>query len=222
VPRILDLPPASRPRERMLAQHAHLMRPEELLALVLGTGRGSGEDALQLAERVLAELSGVEGLAAADTDQLQTVVGIGPVKATRIRAAFELALRAGPVEPLMEPELMEPDPFHSDVERLRACIPIGERAVLGFDPTGQVSIISLALGEPLGTACRPGAFLAQLLSAGPGPWWIISVRPDGPPEPDELAAAQRLLEAAALVGVPIEHVFAIGRTAFWTLDEATP
>lgn len=224
MPRILELPPAQRPRERLLAGLAHIMQPAELLALVLGTGRGQGEDALQLAERVVDELDGLEGLASADLDRLQAIVGIGPVKATRIRAAFELALRAGMVEPpieyaAFEPEPEpEPDPLARTVAELRGCLPVGARAVLAFDPSGAVSLVTLSMGRALDSQARPGAYLAQMLAAGEGPWWVVSVRPDGPPEAAEYTAADRLIQAARLVGVPLEQVLAIGRSTFWPLD----
>lgn len=92
--RIASLALEARPRERLLKFGAHRLEPAELLALVLGTGRGGPEDVLELAERIMVELGGIEALANADAERLQQVRGIGPVKATRIRAAFELALRA--------------------------------------------------------------------------------------------------------------------------------
>ncbi|MEZ4469426.1 MAG: UPF0758 domain-containing protein [bacterium] len=149
-PGLADLDPADRPRERFLREGAHALDPDELLAIVLGTGRGTHEDVLVLARRVLIELDGVEGLATAPLDRLLTITGIGPVKATRIRAAFELALRAGPIEPAQPPV----DPLASHVEHLRGLVPTGATTLLGYHP-GEPPI-TLSQGEALGPSTRAG------------------------------------------------------------------
>lgn len=53
-PRIKDLPPSDRPRERLLAGGAPGLSTADLLAILIGSGTGSGESALDLARRVLA------------------------------------------------------------------------------------------------------------------------------------------------------------------------
>ena len=97
-PSMLELEPHARPQERLLREGPHILEPDELLALVLVSGRGTGEDARQLARRVLDELGGLDGLACADAAQLQTLRGIGPARSARIRAAVELGLRVAPFE----------------------------------------------------------------------------------------------------------------------------
>ncbi len=203
MPRLADLPPESRPRERLLELGAHVLEPPELLALVLGTGRGTEEDVLELANRVLLELGGIEALAAADCELLRSIRGIGPVKASRIRAALELALRAGPVEP--PAQLPEPDPLAAHVERLRGQIAIGERAVLAYRPQGAHQPLSLALGA--GIAGRPpGSWLARMLEPTGAPWWLVELRSKGAPSKREREAVGRIVDASALLGVDLRKV----------------
>lgn len=216
---LLALPPDDRPRERLLRDGAHTLDSAELLALVLGTGRGGGEDALQLARRVLGDLGGVDALAAATPTVLQGVVGIGPVKSARLRAAFELCLRAGPVEPEppLEPPEAEVDPLEAAVARLRGQIPTGESAVIGYRPGDEAEPITLALGESVSPQSRLGSYLARLLSEGLGPWWVVSVRPGGKPKKAELTTARRLRSAAELVGIDLEHILLLGGSQHWFL-----
>lgn len=216
-PALWDLSPEDRPRERLLRDGAHTLESTALLALVLGTGRGNGEDALQLARRVLDELGGVEALGAATPEALQTIIGIGPVKSARIRAAFELALRAGPVEPPHEVPPPE-DPLTDAIERMRGQVAIGERAVLALRPQAAGEPITLALGEGLGPRTRLGSHLARMLGEGVGPWWIFVVRPGGEPRAAEREAALRLEEAARLVGLSLERVVLIGGRDAWALS----
>lgn len=197
-----ELPIADRPRERLLREGAHTLDSHELLALVLGTGRGSGEDALELGAKVLAELGGVESLAAADISRLRQIGGIGPVKAARIQAAFELCLRAGPVT-FMDPE---PDPDDELLEQIRGLIPAGEQAVLAIRPAVDTGPLILSPGRCLSADTPPGSLLAQMLTEGAGGWWVISLRPQGPIQADEKKAASTLQSAAILVDVAIERV----------------
>jgi DNA repair protein RadC len=66
----------------------------ELVAVLLGTG-GRGHSALDLAHDLLTEYGGAGGLAGALPAELARRTGLGPVKAARLVAAFNLARRVG-------------------------------------------------------------------------------------------------------------------------------
>jgi DNA repair protein RadC len=96
--RVKDLPEADRPRERLLRQGPEALSDRELLALVLGAGL-PGCDAIELAARLIDQRGGLVGLAAADAHSLKCSPGVGPARAARLAAAFELArwaTRTGP------------------------------------------------------------------------------------------------------------------------------
>ncbi|MCB9537856.1 MAG: hypothetical protein H6704_16510 [Myxococcales bacterium] len=226
---LAELAPEERPRERLLTLGAAALDDASLLALVLGTGRGSGEDALQLARRILRTVGGVGALAAAAPMDLTAIDGIGAIRAARIRATFELGRRgagggaaqdSGPPAAAPPPPAPPVDPFEAAVERLRGQVPTGEAAVLGYRPADARPPVTLGLGDQLGSETRAGAYLARLLTEGAGPWWIVSVRPGGKPAARERGAADRLLEAAALVGVDIERVVVVGGRRGWILAGA--
>lgn len=91
--RVKDLPAADRPRERMFARGAEALADRELLALLLGSGT-QGNDAVELAARLIERHGGLPALARADPHELLTLPGMGPAKAARVIAAFHLARRA--------------------------------------------------------------------------------------------------------------------------------
>lgn len=91
--RVLDLPELDRPRERLLRSGARALSDRELLALVLGSGL-RGMDAIELAAQVIGGAGGLRSLAVADPHGLKQLPGVGPAKAARVAAAFELARRA--------------------------------------------------------------------------------------------------------------------------------
>jgi DNA repair protein RadC len=100
---ICDLPIDERPRERLLRHGAQTLSNTELLAILLGCGV-RGKNAIQLARLLLSE--GLRKLGKRDPKYLQDVCGIGPAKAARLAAAFELRHRFHSDEP-EEPQLFE-------------------------------------------------------------------------------------------------------------------
>jgi DNA repair protein RadC len=87
--RITDLPQSERPRERLIRVGERALSTTELLAITLKSG-APGENALQLAERLLVQFDGTEGLAQATAEELRQIRGIGLDKAARILATMAL------------------------------------------------------------------------------------------------------------------------------------
>lgn len=93
---IADLPLDDRPRERLLAHGAETLSDAELIAVLLGSGL-PGKNAIQLAREILRE--GMSGLRRREPAEIARLNGIGPAKASRIAAAFEVARRLSSAEP---------------------------------------------------------------------------------------------------------------------------
>ena len=93
---IRDMPIDDRPREKLIERGAENLSNSDLVAILLGSGT-RGVNAMQLARQIVRD--GVDHLARLDIDQLSQVRGIGPAKAARIAASFELARRCGRWKP---------------------------------------------------------------------------------------------------------------------------
>jgi DNA repair protein RadC len=91
--RVTDFPETDRPRERLLSSGTEVLADRELLALLIGSGT-AGTDAIDLAAQLIERCGGLSRLAHADPHALLRLPGIGPAKAARIAAAFQLARRA--------------------------------------------------------------------------------------------------------------------------------
>jgi DNA repair protein RadC len=87
--RITDWPPAERPRERLIKYGTDSISDSELIALLIGQG-SARFNAVETAKRLLNEFSNLEGLSDASLDELQRVSGVGPAKAVKLIAAFQL------------------------------------------------------------------------------------------------------------------------------------
>jgi len=87
--RITDWPLSERPREKLISYGTESVSDAELIALILGHG-SSQFNAVETAKRLLSEFRNLAGLADASIDELQRVSGVGPVKAVKLIAAFQL------------------------------------------------------------------------------------------------------------------------------------
>lgn len=87
---IRDLPHGDRPRERMMMHGPATLSDAELLAVILGSGV-PGQNAIELARHLLAD--GVRNLSRRELANLADVRGVGPAKAARIAAVFEMSRR---------------------------------------------------------------------------------------------------------------------------------
>jgi DNA repair protein RadC len=91
---IKEWPEDERPRERLMKFGADALSEAQLLAIVLATGdASSGQSALDLAMHLIRTFDGLRALDAASIAELCQLKGVGPAKATTIKAALELGKR---------------------------------------------------------------------------------------------------------------------------------
>ena len=91
-PMLRDLPQDMRPRERMLMAGPGALSNAELLAILLRIGV-AGESVVHVAENLLVRFGGLPGIAQANFEELCAVNGVGPAKATQLKAALEIGRR---------------------------------------------------------------------------------------------------------------------------------
>ncbi len=88
-----DIPASARPREKLLAHGPAALADSELIALLLRTGF-KGCSVLQLADNLLTEFKGLDGLLKATAHDLKRIKGLGPAKRAEIVTVMELARRS--------------------------------------------------------------------------------------------------------------------------------
>lgn len=88
----LAIPRSERPRERLLSQGPGVLSLRELLAILLRTGC-CDRDVFAVAEGLLCDFGGLEGLAQVTAAELLAVKGLGEAKTATLLAALELARR---------------------------------------------------------------------------------------------------------------------------------
>ena len=91
--RIKELPAEERPYERLEMYGAQILSDSELLAIIIKTG-SKNQRSIDLAQKILSlDKNGIAGIHNLSLKELQTIQGIGRVKAIQIKAIAELSTR---------------------------------------------------------------------------------------------------------------------------------
>ena len=205
--RIKDLPKIERPREKLISKGAQNLKDEELLAILLRTGR-EGKNVLELARQVLAEYP-KKRLLKLTYEDLTKIKGIDSAKACTILAAIELVKRA-----LEKGEETLPI--------IRSTKDVIAQAVYMRDKTREhlMTIYLNARNEMIfkkpmfiGTLnanlVHPREIFQEALKQNAASVILVHNHPSGDPEPsqDDLEITKRILEAGKIMGIDVlDHV----------------
>lgn len=116
---ITDWPAAERPREKLLLQGVSTLSDAELLAIFLRVGV-TGKSAVDLARELLTKFGSLNGIFAANVQEISAVNGIGESKYAQLQAIFEMSRRA------LAEQLLEKDVLSSPKQvRDYLCLKLG-------------------------------------------------------------------------------------------------
>jgi len=199
------LPTEMRPRERLLAYGAENLSEAELLAVVMGTVGPT--PAVAAANELLARFGGLPELARCATAELRRLVG--PVRAARIQAAFELGRRA--LVPRARVHTFEtPLDVYRYARPRMAHLTREVFHVLLLDTRHRlIADRRVAEGGLAACAISPrDVFEPVIREAAPAVVFVHN-HPSGDPTPsrDDIALTERLGQAARLLGISlVDHV----------------
>jgi DNA repair protein RadC len=204
------LPSTDRPRERLWSLGPAALTTAELVAIVIGTGKG-GRGVLEVAARLLEVSDGsLRRLAQRPRSELLRAEGIGPTKAGRLAAAFELGARLAREERPPLPRIREP----ADVVRLFGGrlrdLQVEEFHLLALDSQSQVlREVLITRGLLNSSLVHPReVFRAAIVEAAAG-IIVVHNHPSGDPTPsaEDRAVTRQLAEAGRLLDLPLyDHV----------------
>ncbi|WP_217505135.1 JAB domain-containing protein [Streptomyces lunaelactis] len=205
-----DVPARDRPRERLLARGAEALSDRELLALLLGAGV-PGQDAVELAGRLITRHGGLYELSRLPAHELAAgLAGVGPAKAARVAAAFQLGRRAAP------PSREARQRIGGSADLAAAVVPLlrglrHERVVVVIcDGAGTVLRTTVLTEGASDRSLLPVRdVLALVLAAGGASFGVAHNHPTGRTDPSEAdrRTTTRLAAGAAAVGLHfLDHV----------------
>lgn len=216
---IHDLPANERPRERLQKYGAEALSAQEILALVLGRGIG-GESVMVTAQRLLSRFNDLQGISSATIEELCRVKGIGPAKASQIKAAFELANRRQEPGNSEKSSVRTPEEVFAAMKGRLTGKMKEVFLVLALDTRNHlIKTAEVSVGSLDTSIVHPREVFKEALSASASSVILVHNHPSGDPHPseDDVKITKRLAQAGEIMGVSVlDHVI-IGGDTFLSL-----
>ncbi len=209
---IRELPEDDRPREKLQKRGPQALTDAELLAIFLRVGR-KGVSAVQLAGDLLKEFHSLNGIAAAEVEQLVQIPGIGPAKAAEIAATAEMASRLA-AEQFRELRVDCPEVVYgllgAEMGKLRR---ESLRALLLNTRHGLIRVEEISLGSLNESCAHPREILRPAVLHSAYAFILVHNHPSGDPMPSaqDRQLTRQLAEAAGHLQIAfLDHII-IGR-----------
>jgi DNA repair protein RadC len=213
--------PGYGPRERILQLGEQRLGDAECLALVLRTG-ARGENAEQMAQRLLRSFGGLLPLATAEVREVARQRGVGPVRAAALGAAFGLARRL--VECRLRPGVSVRD--GGDVARVVREAARGSRresffALLLDNRHRILGLRVISTGSLESAPVHPREVFSPAIREGAAAVVVAHNHPSGDPSPSaqDRLVTERLRQAGELVGIEVLDHVVVGLERYYSFAE---
>ena len=210
-----------RPREKLLRLGAAALGDNELVALVLGSGR-RGAGALELANQLLQTRGGLHGLARSTSADLACVAGVGSAKAAQVVAALELGRRSLRHAPGARVQLRSPRDAAAYLLPAFGARPVEHFGVVLLDSKHRVLRSTIVASGTLNTTIvQPRDVFREALLGGAAAVVAFHNHPSGDPTPsaDDIDLTRRLSAAGELMGIELVDHVVLGDARYCSLKE---
>lgn len=193
----------------------------ELLAILLSTG-GKDCSVLELAEQLLVQHKGLNGLRDLTLDELMQQKGIGVAKAATIAAAVELGKRicagGNDYRPVID---CSADAARILQGKMRGLDREHFLVMLLNQKQALISIETVSVGILNGSLVHPREVFKQAIKRSASTMILVHNHPSGDCAPSEqdLQVTQRLKEVGQIVGIEVIDHIIIGEDTYYSFRE---
>jgi DNA repair protein RadC len=210
-----NLPKIERPREKLISKGPQNLKDEELLAILLRTGR-EGKNVLDLAKQILNKYSKKRILKLTYED-LTKIKGINSAKACTILAATELVKRALKIGEETLPIIRSTKDVIAQFTYLRDKSREHLAALYLNARNEMVYKKHLFVGTLNANLVHPREIFEYALIGNAASIILVHNHPSGDPEPseDDLEITKRIVEAGKIMGIDVlDHIIITKTKAF--------
>ncbi len=221
--RIQDLDVTERPRERLAQYGPGGLSEAELLAILLRVGV-QGENAVQVAQRLLFKFGGLMGLHRASFEELCQEYGLGQAKAAQLKAAIELGNRLAKRK-LAEEErsaFNSPKDVADWVQYEMMALDQEQLRLLLLDTRNRLEkMVTLYIGSLNSSSVRVGELFKEAIRRNAAALILVHNHPSGDPSPspEDIALTRAAVQAGKLLDVDVLDHIVIGRGKYVSLKE---
>jgi len=217
-PSMKDLPKTERPRERLLSIGPENLSDAELLAILIGGG-SRNENAIGLAQRLLATFGSIQRLTEAGNRAIESVKGIGKAKVAQIRAGLELGRRNG-LEPISTgiPIKSSKQTFEHYRARMKGLKKETFLCLLLDTKHNVICEEEIAVGSLNETVVHPREVFKRAIAESAAAVLFVHNHPSGSPEPSgqDKQLTRRLTEVGKLIGIRVLDHLIVGRDGYYS------
>jgi DNA repair protein RadC len=206
-----ELPASEQPLNRLLRVGLHALSTAELLQIVLGA---TDLTAFQL----LSEFQTLSNLARANLSELQSVLGIGQVRAVRLQAVFELARRLASETPTERIQIRSPmDAANLLMAEMSALEQEQMRVVLLNTKNRVVGTVMVYQGSVHTTVIRVGELFRDAIRRNCSGIVVAHNHPsqDPSPSPEDVSLTREIVKAGQLLDISVLDHLVIGSASHW-------
>src|SRR6266498_4477395 len=219
--RIMDLHESDRPRERLASLGPQALSNAELIAILLRVGV-TGENAVQVGQRLLQKFGGLSGLHRVPFKELMDQHGLGEAKASQIKAAIELGRRLTLEYPEERPTINSPADAAALVQYEMSALEQEHLRVLLLDTKNHVlDIVEVYRGSVNMSQVRVGEVFKAAIRRNATAVIVVHNHPSGDatPSPDDVAVTRAFVQAGKLIDVDVLDHLVIGQGKYVSLKE---
>lgn len=217
---IRQLPEGEKPREKLLKEGKEKLSNMEILTILIGNGSG-GRSAMELAADIISlDKSGIRYLAECTPEELNSIKGIGTAKACEILAAVELGKRLASIIPEKKPVIKNSSTI-ADIFMERMRYYKKEHFIsLMINAKGQIiEETEISIGDLCSSTTHPREVFVDAVRRSAGSVIFVHNHPSGDPMPSEMdiTTTKRLMDAGAILGIPVLDHIIIGDGTYVSL-----
>ncbi|MCM0081138.1 DNA repair protein RadC [Geomonas sp. Red32] len=225
---IKSWPQSERPREKLLQHGCTALSDAELLALIIGSGdAATSRSALDLGRDLLAEFQSLRSLSDASCAEIQRIKGLGPAKASSVKAALDLARRLRgeqrPIESFTRfTSALQVYEQFSDLDYEFRDIRKEYFMVLLLDGKNRIiKRIRVSEGSLNQSIVHPREVFNVAVRESAAAIILLHNHPTGDPtpSPEDLEVTRRLRDAGEVMGIKVLDHIIIGEGAFYSFAE---
>lgn len=208
--KIRELPIWEKPREKLLREGSESLSSTELIAVILRTGT-TEKSAMGLASEVLSiDKRGIKHLADISPEELKAIKGMGDAKVCQLLAAVELGKRIATAMP----EKLDRIACSDDIagiymEKLRYEKKEHFRCLLISAKGDIIEDREVSIGDLTSSQTHPREVFVAAVRRSAGSVAFVHNHPSGDPTPSpaDVETTRRLMDAGAILGIPvIDHI----------------
>ncbi|HET6373754.1 MAG TPA: DNA repair protein RadC [Candidatus Polarisedimenticolia bacterium] len=214
-----DLPRGLQPREKLQRQGERALSNTELLAIALGSGTRK-ENVLRIADGLLRKY-GFDALSNLSLNEWKSNSGIGLVKASQLKAAFEMGRRAYAPKDDERPALSSPREAYNQVRDLRRARKEHLVALYLDAQNHLISRETISIGSLNTTRTHPREILQPAIACSALGFILAHNHPSGSltPSQDDLDFTRAIKRASEIIGIGLYDHIVVSQNGYVSLKE---